>query len=54
MSINGLSNGKVVGTNCYNCKFIANNDEELIQKLNTEDGIDPKTKKKWIEQIKLT
>jgi len=30
MSINELSNGKVVGTNCYNCKFIANNDEEII------------------------
>ena len=30
MSINGLSNEKVVGTNCYNCKFIANNDEEII------------------------
>ena len=46
MSKNGLSNEKVVGTNCYNCKFIANNYEEIDPKImNAEGGIDPKNEK---------
>ena len=35
--------GKVVGTNCYNCKFISNKEEKVnSQELNAEGGIDPK------------
>jgi hypothetical protein len=46
MSTNGLINEKVVGTNCDNCKFIANNSEEIDPKiLDAEGGIDPKNEK---------
>jgi hypothetical protein len=48
MSITGLSNGEIVCANCSNCKIIAYNDEELIQKLKTEDGNRSKKLKKWI------
>ncbi|MGE5575243.1 MAG: hypothetical protein ACM3UL_03810 [Ignavibacteria bacterium] len=42
MSKNNSNNGKVIGTNCYNCKYIGK-DEEIDQKiLNSEGGIDPK------------
>lgn len=42
MSKNDLTKEKVVGTNCFNCKFIANNDEPAgPQELNDEGGIDP-------------
>jgi len=42
MSTNNPDKGKVIGTNCYNCKFVANNDEPVNQKLlNDEGGIDP-------------
>jgi hypothetical protein len=34
---------KVVGTNCYNCKFISDKEEALSpQELNDRGGIDPK------------
>lgn len=42
MSKNKLDEGKVIGTNCYNCKFI--DDEEIAvdpDELNDEGGIDP-------------
>lgn len=43
MSNSNLTKEKVIGTNCFNCKFIANNDEPVIpQELNNEGGIDPK------------
>jgi hypothetical protein len=36
---------KVVGTNCYNCKFVALQDKAVDTKdLNEEGGIDPKNK----------
>jgi hypothetical protein len=46
MSKSGLIKEKVIGTNCFNCKFIANNDEQVsFQELNDEGGIDPKNDK---------
>jgi hypothetical protein len=45
MSKNNVIKEKVVGTNCFNCKFIANNNEPVLQQeLNSEGGIDPKNK----------
>ena len=42
MSKNSPIKEKVIGTNCYNCKFVANNEEPVNQKiLNNEGGIDP-------------
>ena len=39
-------NDKVIGTNCYNCTFIANNPEPIDPRiLNDEGGIDPKNEK---------
>ena len=36
---------KVVGTNCYNCKFVAEKEEPVDPKeLNDEGGIGPKNK----------
>jgi hypothetical protein len=38
-----LTKEKVIGTNCFNCKFIANNNEPVVsQELNNEGGINPK------------
>lgn len=46
MSKNELNKQKVIGTNCYNCKFIASKEEPLdSQVLNDEGGIDPKNDK---------
>ena len=43
MSKSELNKGKVIGTNCYNCKFVASKEEPLDPKLlNKEGGIDPK------------
>ena len=43
MSKNSSTKEKVIGTNCFNCKFIANNNEPVVLKeLNNEGGIDPK------------
>ena len=43
MSKNNPAKEKVVGTNCYNCKFVANNSEPMTpQELNNEGGINPK------------
>ena len=43
MSKNNPPKEKVVGTNCYNCKFVANNNEPVTpQELNSEGGINPK------------
>ena len=43
MSKNKLDKGKVIGTNCYNCKFIDEKEMEVDPKeLNAEGGIDPK------------
>lgn len=37
--------GKVIGTNCYNCKFVADQEKTVDPKdLNEEGGIDPKNK----------
>ena len=45
MSKNKLDKGKVIGTNCYNCKFIADKEMAVDPKeLNDEGGIDPKNK----------
>jgi hypothetical protein len=42
MSKNNPNQGKVIGTNCYNCKFVANTEEPVNQKqLSNEGGIDP-------------
>jgi hypothetical protein len=42
MSKNNLKREKVIGTNCYNCQFVANTEEPVNQKLlNDEGGIDP-------------
>lgn len=42
MSKNNLKQEKVIGTNCYNCKFVANTEEPVNQKLLTDEGgIDP-------------
>ena len=43
MSKNTSTKEKIVGTNCFNCKFVANNNEPVVsQELNNEGGIDPK------------
>ena len=43
MSKNSLTKEKVIGTNCFNCKYIANNNEPVLSKeLNSDGGIDPK------------
>ena len=43
MSKNKLDKGKVIGTNCYNCKFIAEKEMAVDPKeLNDEGGIDPR------------
>ena len=43
MSKNSLIKEKIMGTNCFNCKFIANNNEPVVsQELNNEGGINPK------------
>ena len=43
MSKNKLDKGKVIGTNCYNCKFIADKEMAVDPKeLNDEGGIDPR------------
>ncbi len=43
MSKNSLSKEKILGTNCFNCKFIANNNEPVVsQELNNEGGVNPK------------
>lgn len=43
MSKNELNKDKVIGTNCYNCKFVGNKEELIDPKiLNNEGGIDPK------------
>ena len=43
MSKNSLIKEKIIGTNCFNCKFIANNNEPAVsQELNNEGGINPK------------
>ena len=43
MSKNSSPNEMVIGTNCFNCKFVANNNEPVApQELNNEGGIDPK------------
>jgi hypothetical protein len=40
---NNLTKEKVIGTNCFNCKFIANNNEPVVsQELNIIGGIIPK------------
>jgi hypothetical protein len=45
MSKNKLEIGKVIGTNCYNCKFIAEKEIAVDPKeLNDEGGIDPSNK----------
>jgi hypothetical protein len=46
---------KVIGTNCYNCKFITDKEVAVDPKeLNDEGGINPRNKKKWKEPKKLT
>jgi hypothetical protein len=36
---------KILGTNCYNCKFISRDEKPVDAKvLNDEGGIDPKSK----------
>ncbi len=43
MSKNSLIKEKIIGTNCFNCKFIANNNEHVVSlELNNEGGINPK------------
>lgn len=43
MSKNSSPKEMVIGTNCFNCKFVANNNEPVAsQELNNEGGIDPK------------
>jgi hypothetical protein len=43
MSKNKLDKGTVIGTNCYNCKFIAEKEMAVDPKeLNDEGGIDPR------------
>lgn len=38
-----VENEKIVGTNCYNCKYIEKKTETVNpNELNTEGGIDPK------------
>jgi len=45
MSKNKLDKGKVIGTNCYKCKFIAEKEMAVDPKeLNDEGGIDPRNK----------
>jgi hypothetical protein len=35
---------KIVGTNCYNCKFVSDKEEMLYsEEINGEGGIDPKS-----------
>jgi hypothetical protein len=49
MSKNGLTKEKVIGTNCFNCKFIANNNELAgPQELNNRGGIDPKNDEEMV------
>jgi len=39
-----MQNHMVIGTNCYNCLYISNKEEQVDPKeLNAEGGIDPKT-----------
>ena len=46
---------KVIGTNCYNCKFIADKEVAVDSKdLNIGGGIDQERSKKWKEPKKLT
>jgi hypothetical protein len=43
MSNNSLPKEKIIGTNCFNCKFIANNNEPVVsQELNNQGGINPR------------
>jgi len=47
MSKNNRVQEKVIGTNCYNCKFVANNEETVNPKtLNDEGGINPQNEEK--------
>ncbi len=40
-----MQNQKIVGTNCYNCKYISKKEEAVNSKdLNDEGGLDPKNK----------
>ncbi len=39
-----LENEKIVGTNCYNCKYIGKTMLFDPNELNKEGGIDPKKK----------
>ena len=42
MSKNNSSKEKVIGTNCYNCLFVAKDEEPVDSKiLNEEGGIEP-------------
>ncbi len=43
MSKTEPNKSKVIGTNCYNCLFVANNEEPVnLKELNEEGGIDPR------------
>jgi len=45
MAKNDTTKGKIVGTNCYNCKFVSSKEETISpQELNNEGGIYPKNK----------
>lgn len=37
-----MENEKIVGTNCYNCKYIGKTEKVNPSELNQEGGIDPK------------
>ena len=37
-----MEDGKIVGTNCYNCKYIGETESVDPKELNKEGGIDPK------------
>lgn len=40
-----MQNQKIVGTNCYNCKYISKKEEPINSNdLNNEGGLDPKNK----------
>ena len=45
MAKNEITEEKIIGTNCYNCKFVSDKEEAVSsQELNSEGGIDPKNK----------
>jgi hypothetical protein len=55
MAKNDSGKEKVVGTNCYNCKFVSAKEEPVdLKELSDVGGLIPRMMRKWREQRKLT